>query len=188
MEETRAQLFSAWIGTGKRILDLGCRDGTLTRYYMSGNDVLGSDIDASALQYARDNYGFAIQQLDLNGNLPFEKESFDIIVMAEVLEHLPYPTITLQEVHRILKTHGLFIGSIPLAYYLKDRYRVLRGKKLTAAGEPTHLQFFTYEDILSLLTQYFDVEEIRALQGSKRAQFSIKLFARSITFRCIKSE
>jgi 2-polyprenyl-3-methyl-5-hydroxy-6-metoxy-1,4-benzoquinol methylase len=45
----RGPQFAAWIGTGKRVLDLGCRDGSLTRYYVEGNIVVGVDIDQQAL-------------------------------------------------------------------------------------------------------------------------------------------
>lgn len=186
MEQTRAQLFSQWIGQGKQVLDLGCRDGTLTRHYVEGNDVTGGDIDVAALRYASNTYSFKVQHVDLNNVLPFEDESFDVVVMAEVLEHLPYPVTTLQEVHRVLKPDSAFIGNVPLAYHLKDRYRVLRGKKLTLAGDPTHVRFYSYDDIQTLLTTCFHIEDIVILKGETWGRFSARLFARNIAFRCVK--
>jgi 2-polyprenyl-3-methyl-5-hydroxy-6-metoxy-1,4-benzoquinol methylase len=44
-ERERGLIFSQWIGKGKSILDLGCRDGTLTRYFTNGYFVSGVDID-----------------------------------------------------------------------------------------------------------------------------------------------
>jgi SAM-dependent methyltransferase len=185
LEDARGPLFAGWIGIGKTILDLGCRDGTLTRHYSQNNHIIGGDIDLSALQYAQENYGVAIQHLDLNAHLPFDNHQFDVVVMAEVLEHLPYPASTLEEVRRVLKPHGAFIGSVPLAYFLKDRYRVLRGKKLIVAGDPTHLQYFSYDDIVALLSRNFEVAEIEILKGGRWASWSRRLFARNIAFRCV---
>lgn len=186
MEETRGKLFAAWIGTGQIVLDLGCRDGTLTRHFMAGNDITDADIDAAALQHAEATYGLSVRAVDLNAALPFDTQSFDVVVMAEVLEHLPYPSAVLQEVQRILKPHGRLIGSVPLAYHLKDRYRVLRGKKLTIAGDPTHVRFFSYDDIDELLAAYFDTEVIHILKGDPWAWFSRRWFARHIAFNCVK--
>ena len=39
LESTRGQLFSDWIGTNKKVLDLGGRDGTLTKYFIKKNKV-----------------------------------------------------------------------------------------------------------------------------------------------------
>ncbi len=165
LEETRGQLFAAWIGTGQTVLDLGCRDGTLTRHFMAGNDVTGADIDVAALQHAKSTYGLCVKAVDLNAALPFDTQSFDAVVMAEVLEHLPYPSAVLQEVKRVLRPGGRYVGSVPLAYHLKDRYRVLRGKKLTIAGDPTHVRFFSYDDMDELLAMYFEVDMIHILKG-----------------------
>jgi len=138
MEDVRGELFCSWIGKGKTVLDLGGRDGSLTRHLLDGNRVVIGDIDIAALAYARGNYTVDTVQINLNEPLPFVSESCDVVVMAEVLEHLPYPKITLSEVERVLHKGGGLIGSIPLAYHLKDRWQVLRGA--TAEKEWTHLR------------------------------------------------
>jgi SAM-dependent methyltransferase len=48
----RAPVFREWVGSGKRVLDLGCRYGALTRAYLDGNDVVGVDVDRRALAKA----------------------------------------------------------------------------------------------------------------------------------------
>ena len=40
-------------------------------------------------------------------------ESIDCVVLTEVLEHLYEPKIVLKEIHRILKPHGIIIGTVP---------------------------------------------------------------------------
>ena len=184
LESIRGQLFSDWIGKNKKVLDLGGRDGTLTKYFIKKNNVTLADIDENALQYAKNNYHVETIKVDLNQSLPFQDNSFDVVVMAEVLEHLPYPNITLGEIKRVLKTNGKFIGNLPLAYHLKDRWQIIRGRKLLISGDPTHLQFLSYEDVQELISKYFNAEEIVILKGGKLSNKFPKAFARNIAFRC----
>jgi len=186
LEDVRKQMFSSWIGKGKSVLDLGGRDGRLTRHFLEGNRVVLGDIDRAALARAKQNYAIETVEVNLNDPLPFDSDGYDVVVMAEVLEHLPYPKITLSEVKRVLRKGGEFIGSIPLAYHLMDRWKVLRGKKVAIAGDPTHLQFFKYDEILSVLSSSFRVAEVRVLKGGKKAERWPRLFARDIAFRCVK--
>ena len=49
----RARLFREYVGgPGRRVLDLGCRYGALTRAYAEGNEVTGVDVDREALAEA----------------------------------------------------------------------------------------------------------------------------------------
>ena len=132
-------------------------------------------------------YQIDTMRVDLNQSLPFSDESFDFVVLAEVMEHLPYPSITLSEIKRVLKTNGEFIGNVPLAYHLKDRWQILRGRKLLISGDPTHLQFFSYDDVQRILSEYFSLQEIVILKGGKISKKFPKAFARNIAFRCSKS-
>lgn len=184
LEKERGLLFSGWIDKNKEVLDLGGRDGSLTKYFIDTNNVTIGDIDEEALQYAKDTYKVKTEITNLNETLPFSDNSFDVVVMAEVLEHLPYPQITLREIQRVLKVHGEFIGNIPLAYHLKDRYRILRGKKLVISGDPTHLQFLSYDDAIKLLSKCFEIQDIVILKGGRKANRFPGLFARNIAFKC----
>jgi len=183
LEKMRGELLSRWIGTDKKVLDLGCRDGTLTRHFVNRNKVTGADIDVNALMFAKKTYKIDARQVDLNSKLPFKDKTFDVVVMGEVLEHLPYWNITLPEVKRILKTKGTLVGTIPLAYHIQDRIRVLRGKKLLVSGDPTHVQFLSYNDFISKMEKYFKVKDIVVIQGGKgwKSRYP-RMFARNIAF------
>lgn len=185
LERERARLFTSWIGQGKDVLDLGCRDGTLTRHWLDGNRVVGADIDADALAAARQVYGLEVHRVNLNAALPFPPASFDVVVLAETLEHLPYPRLTLAEIHRILRPNGLCIGNVLLAYHLNNRWRVLCGKRLDS--DPTHVQYFSYQSLQELLQQRFMVERMVPLTGQPLAHYSMRLFARNVAWRCRKA-
>ena len=172
------------MGRRKDVLDLGCRDGTLTRHFVDGNRIVGVDIDSEALARARQAYGIEGHRVNLNGPLPFADESFDVVLLAETLEHLPYPFITLQEARRVLRPAGLLIGNVPLFYHVYNRWRVVRGKRLD--NDPTHCQYHSYRSLRSLLGQFFVVETMVPLKGGPWAHLSMRMFAKNVAFRCRK--
>jgi len=152
----RGRQFAAWVGTGKRVLDLGCRDGSLTQYYTTGNIVTGVDIDQRALSRARARLGILTIWLNLNcEQLPFDDGSFEVAVAGEVLEHLLNPSFIVAEVHRILGPGGIFIGSVPNSFHWRARLAFLRGLSIE---DPAHLHLFSRPEVLKLLRGFEHVE------------------------------
>ena len=92
MKEVRGDLIKKSIGIDKRVLDIGCRDGSLTSYFIDGNDVTGVDIDAHSLELAKNKFGINTIMMDLNGDWSeLNEDKYDVIFAGEVLEHLYYP-------------------------------------------------------------------------------------------------
>jgi SAM-dependent methyltransferase len=135
-------------GPGQQILDLGCRSGALTRAYAAGNDVVGLDVDRGALEEAAE-LGIETVWADAEEPLPFDDAGFDVVVAAELLEHLREPDRVVAEIARVLRPGGTFAGSVPNAYRLKNRLRLLAGRPLEQ--DPTHLHLFRPDDVLRLL-------------------------------------
>lgn len=52
--------------------------------------------------------------------MPLADGSFDCAIATEVLEHCPEPLVTLREVHRVLKTSGVFFFTVPFLWPLHD--------------------------------------------------------------------
>ena len=87
----RVELFRRHVGgPGRRVLDLGCRDGSLSRAYADGNVIVGVDADREALAAAA-NVGIETHWADLDEPLDFGDASFDVVVAGELLEHLRDP-------------------------------------------------------------------------------------------------
>ncbi len=50
---------------------------------------------------------------DINKNLPFKDSSFDVVVLSNVLEHVPEPGLIISECHRVLRPGGKIVLTIP---------------------------------------------------------------------------
>jgi len=179
----RIPLFREWVGgPGLRVLDLGCRDGALTSAYLDGNDVVGVDVDRTALARAAER-GIETAWADLDEPLPLEDASFDVVVVAEVLEHLRLPDRALAEARRVLRPGGVLVGSVPNGFRLKTRLRFLLGRQ--PETDPTLLHLFDPDAVERQLAPFDDVE-IRCIAG-RLVRLSGRLFANDIAFRARKS-
>jgi len=89
-------------------------------------------------------------------NIPFESESFDCVIMTEVLEHLSDEELelTLVEVRRVLKPNGRFLGTVPADENLELNKVVCPfcGKVFHRWG---HMQSFSKERLYKLLAGKF---------------------------------
>jgi 2-polyprenyl-3-methyl-5-hydroxy-6-metoxy-1,4-benzoquinol methylase len=156
------------VGTDKKVLDIGCRDGALTSTYVEGNFVTGADIDSASLVRAKENLGIETIHTDLNGEWPFEKETFDAVVACEVIEHMYYPEIVFEKINSILKPGGLFVGTIPHAFSLQCRIKLLFGiKSGTPLQDPTHINQFSYKEYKGLLEKHFTDVETRGITAPR---------------------
>jgi SAM-dependent methyltransferase len=57
---------------------------------------------------------------DLSAEVPLQSSSFDTILASDVLEHLPNPTVTWGEFHRLLASKGRVIANVPFCYGLHE--------------------------------------------------------------------
>lgn len=106
-----------------KVLDIGCGNGDYAfNLHKMGFDVLAGDMDVNRFQY-KDQIKF--QKCNVTETLPFDNNSFDFIVLAEVVEHFKNPYDVIQELHRILKPGGTLVLSTPNILNLKSRVRFL---------------------------------------------------------------
>ena len=126
------------------VLDLGSADGMLgLQIEAFGHSVLGVDIAPSGRN--RTNQIRA----DLNDGIPIAtlpKAPFDVILCADVLEHLQKPENLLSECRNLLAPGGTVLVSIPNFGHWYPRFRVLLGLfDYDAKGilDRTHLRFYT---------------------------------------------
>jgi methionine biosynthesis protein MetW len=174
----REALFRRYVGgPGRRVLDLGCRDGALTEAYVAGNEVVGVDADREALAEA-ERRGIETHWADLDQPLAFDDASFDVVVAGELLEHLRDPDSLVAQIQRVLRPGGTFVASVPNAYRLKGRLRFLFGR--APESDPTHLQMFSPGDVHALLRR-FENPELHFIAG-RLVPLHARLFANDIVF------
>lgn len=155
--DERAGLFKRLVGgPGLHVLDLGCRTGALTQHYVTGNDVVGVDVDREALMRAAERLEIETVWADVEDELPFEDDSFDVIVAGELFEHLAEPAAAVGNARRVLRPGGRLVGSVPNAFRLKARIRFAAGRH--PDPDPTHLQMFNPDALRALLRDFEDVQ------------------------------
>lgn len=188
-EADRGNFLRRHIGTGKRVLDLGCRDGALTKTYCEGNDVVGVDIDRDALLRAREALGIEVKHVDLNGDWHLPAGEFDAVVAGEVIEHLYYPDIVLEKIKHVLKPGGILVGSVPHAFSIQNRMRLLLARKEnTPMRDPTHINHFSCRELSELMRQNFDSVELVGLSRKKYQLVpnQLRLHLSSVILFCCK--
>ena len=174
----REVLFRRYVGgPGRRVLDLGCRDGALTETFSAGNEVVGVDADREALEEAA-KLGIETHWADLDQPLEFPDGSFDVLVAGELLEHLRDPERLVKEIRRVLRPGGTFVASVPNAYRLKGRLLFLLGRP--PENDPTHLQMFRAQEVRALLAG-FEQPELHFVAG-RLVPLHPRLFANDIVF------
>lgn len=146
------------IGFNQVILDVGCSEGKLGKYLKRHKKakVFGVDISNEAVKRAKKNLDNVYTLNIETNNLPFPKKSFDVIICADVLEHLYNPLATLKNLKKYLKDNGFFILSIPNFANFSIRWNLLCGRfnyQKSGIADETHLRFFTDQTVRELVNQ-----------------------------------
>jgi 2-polyprenyl-3-methyl-5-hydroxy-6-metoxy-1,4-benzoquinol methylase len=123
-----------------RLLDIGCGNGTyLALMKRLGWEVAGIEIDPEAAKIASSNFGIYVHVGDI-ATAPFDSESFDVITMSHVIEHVPDPVRFLGEAIQLLKPSGKVIIVTPNLQSLGARFF---GTDWYYWDPPRHLVLFT---------------------------------------------
>jgi SAM-dependent methyltransferase len=114
------------LGAGMRVLDIGCGNGRHAfEALRRGADVVATDLDAACLAEVEE----MAEAMRLAGevpahaslrcvradarDLPFETAEFDVVIAAEILEHIPDDGAAIAELHRVLRPGGLLAVTVP---------------------------------------------------------------------------
>lgn len=193
MEVYRGNKIKKLIGelSNNKVLDIGC--GLNNRFFKFKN-YTGIDV--------RNYPGIKnIVHLDLlkDTNLPFESNSFDVVMATEFLEHITRPDLLAKEMNRVVKKDGVIIMSLPNELAYGCRFGFLFGKVLNNGFNLySHKYLFDYFKAKEFANQYFNVvEEDVALMGIGSellpnfirdflAKSWPQMFAKSVIFKCAK--
>jgi SAM-dependent methyltransferase len=143
--------YSAYLPTGGRILDWGCRhaaDACLIRAKFGPDLRLdGCDfVEAGTYGVFHDFAGLEYQQLGGVVELPYADGSFDAVVGSGTLEHVAMDYESLKELYRVMKPNGLLvITDLPNWLSYEEWY------KRTFGAEVFHRRLYGLREILTLL-------------------------------------
>jgi methionine biosynthesis protein MetW len=140
------KLIADMIEPGSSVLDIGCGDGTLLQYLREKKDakVKGIEISQKARELAKAK-GMEVILADITKDNFKLSETFDYIILADVLEHLP----NAEEVMLRLKGKSrCLLVILPNTGFLGDRLRLLLGRfpKQWVFHPSEHLRFWTLKD------------------------------------------
>ncbi len=146
--------------SGRRVLDIGSGPGGFIRLATEqGWQAAALELNQeSSKKLAAEGYQVIVKHLELT-DLP--SESFDLICLWEVLEHLPAPRVMLAEARRLLAPGGLFLILVPNVDSLVTR--LLHAKSNTFGGH-SHLNHFNHRSLADLLDRAgLEVEEMETV-------------------------
>jgi 2-polyprenyl-3-methyl-5-hydroxy-6-metoxy-1,4-benzoquinol methylase/glycosyltransferase involved in cell wall biosynthesis len=145
------------VGGNKRVLELGCASGHMSQVFQAnGCAVVGVEINPEAAEHASTVCERVIvadlDYVDFDRELGSDR--FDVIVAADVLEHLKDPGSVLQALRKFLTPGGCLVTSIPNIAHMSVRLALLSGRFPYGNGgllDRTHLRFFTRESAEKLI-------------------------------------
>ena len=113
--ENSAKFLLPYLRDGVKLLDAGCGPGNITAeiaQLITGGKVVGIDSSSEIIKEASRNYAVQCKdnlefQVGDIYRLPFPDESFDVVYIHQVLQHLADPVEALKELRRVLKVGGI---------------------------------------------------------------------------------
>ena len=183
------------------VLDIGCKHGTLAMMLSEKFEVVGVDKSvenieiAESLALTKPIYGdsaddLQFQQAEIQ-SLPFEDESFDTVILAQVIEHLRDPE-DLKELMRVLRPDGCLIITTNVGFahwdpdhqwfFLPDKtYEMLRGGWffMEQNGEPAFMKQGTVVPFGAFIEKYTGLSyDYQVYNNHDNPHHSLEIYAR----------
>lgn len=138
-----------WIPDGSRVLEVGCATGFMAEYLTRerGCTVIGVEKDPTAAAVAAGRCAHVIVgDIEDTGTIDRCAGAYDVIALADVIEHLRAPDDALRRLVAYLVPGGRVLASIPNVAHWSIRWRLLAGRwdyQDRGILDRTHLRFFT---------------------------------------------
>lgn len=145
------------IPLNSRVLDVGCGTGSITQQIRDSRhcEVIGLEPHQERAKAATKR-GLDVLPSELSETLLDDLGKFDVIVFADVLEHLSDPKVVLDTAKKFLNPNGRIIASVPNVAHWTVRLNLLRGRfdyKPTGIMDATHLRWFTRLNLKGLFVK-----------------------------------
>lgn len=110
--------------TDLNILNIGCSTGRSSEYLSKFGTVTSIEYDQFCCEFAREKTGLEIIHGSIT-ELPFEKESFDLVCAFDVIEHVENDELAVFEMKRVAKSKGLLLITVPAYMDLWSHHDVI---------------------------------------------------------------
>jgi|SRR5438067_812316 len=149
LDESRPDIYRMIPPDGEVIGTIGCgRAATEAQLVREGREVHGVDVSSEAIEVARTRLTSA-RVIDSADENPFEENSLDGLILADVLEHLPMAWLKLRSFTRAVKPGGWVVISVPNNRYIEALVPLLvKGEwpeYPMGIFDETHLQVMTHK-------------------------------------------
>lgn len=155
---------------GARVLDVGCGTGSVSLHLVSSRSakLIGVEPDSARASRARER-GLDVRGAMLTPQLISELGPFDIVLFADVLEHLADPASMLDLAKTALGAGGRIVASVPNVAHWSVRTDLVRGRfnyHEFGIMDATHLRWFTEATLRGLFAGAgLPVERLRVTAG-----------------------
>jgi SAM-dependent methyltransferase len=173
------------VRAGSRVLDVGCATGMLSTLLQArGCEVLGVDIDPTSVQLALERGVDAItvditdpqscdRILEHSGGL------FDVVIFADVLEHVPNPDLLVRAARKLLHPSGVVLASLPNVAHGSIRIDLMNGQfRYRDAGllDRTHIQLFDLTRVIDLFVDNsFEIDVMARVYADLDVEHRVEL-------------
>ena len=179
-----------WIAPGKRVLDLGCGDGTLLAYLKQARSAHGYGIEIDDQKVAECvRNGVNVLQMNLESGLSaFQDGSFDYVILSQTLQAVRHTENIMREMLRVGRE--AFV-SFPNFGHWSARVQVALGRMPVSAALP--YEWFDTPNVHLCTIRDFDelcrklavrVEERLVLHQGKTVNFLPNLLGSLAVYRC----
>jgi len=142
-----------------RILDIGCGDGYFLRKFPKKSwQISGVELNKNLAKDAQKKTPYGTIVTKAIESVSFKKNSFDIVTLWHVFEHLHNPLIILKSIRHIIAPQGYLVIEVP---HGNSIYKDLFSKQWQLLLLPQHLFFWTKKSITKALNETgFEIIEI----------------------------
>ena len=193
IQKIRLQYFLDFMRGKKdcRILDIGCQSGGLCHQLsLSGHEPYGVDVMEELISEARSSFpDIDFKCADSEKGLPFEDKYFDIVWAGDIIEHIHFTDVFVNEMNRVLKIGGHFVLSTPMHNRLKNIIISLYLFEKHFDPEFPHLRFYTLNSLKNVLQKRgFSIEEVKYIGRIKLLANSMFVISRKHEDKMVMSK
>ena len=160
IRDKRLAKINKYIEKEDKVLEIGCGSGNLLKYLNSKN-IHGLDISPKMIEFCKKTILYGSFVSGDAESLPYESNSFDKVIISEVLYYLPDIEKALKEANRILKKDGLLlITSLNKKYnFIKTLVNVFK----IGVHDNISLPYISLKQLKSYLGKDFKIQEISSV-------------------------